>query len=521
MNQPTFNMPSVFRRIKSISLFFILYSLFFAIAGCKKDSDSEATIVFPETQAVTCNAGETKTITFDAPAAWRLTSSEMWCRFVQGGEELYSVAGAAGSQTVTIRVSDEGIDHQRITKAQLSLYISGRQGVLAEVSRSAAGFQLEVFDAEGNPVEAVSVGYDDYVTFSVKANFAFAATAQPTWAELRGGSMTGAPDQLTEGALRIVRDGNVEKYENEGVLTFQDMQGKASFSVRVVYDGMDRQAIAIGQPDGNPWNWTVSPDGKTWKHDGSEYGDVVSASISAYHDDYALVAVEERDGDFVIDGAEGASVSWLHFNDRTGRITADASESVRKGYLFAFPRALYDAIKGDLRAALVTVEEGRPTLTYRYQQNNLVICVRQEKTGGGGTGDEVGFQAVCFDENWEMVTVDCLRITDTAILDHCEEIIGTREVFLLDYRSPRGHFDWVTPIPKLTTMDSWGSELSYFVDNDGNRIESMEAEPFFSDTDNPPSWNIMGCINSETPIILVMLNKDLTVMKALYIKTKQ
>ena len=61
--------------------------------------------------------------------------------------------------------------------------------VIGEVTRSAKGYELEVYDEAGEVVKELKVGYQDFSKFSVKANFRFAATNLPGWVELEGGSL--------------------------------------------------------------------------------------------------------------------------------------------------------------------------------------------------------------------------------------------------------------------------------------------------------------------------------------------
>ncbi|MCF0198899.1 MAG: DUF5003 domain-containing protein [Bacteroidaceae bacterium] len=515
-------MKNIVRILKNKAVMMATLSLAVVGVACHDEEQAPA-ISFPETQILNCTTGETQTLEFDAAADWQLTSTQSWCKFVQDGKPVLSTSGKAGRQTVTLSITDEGLTQGASSVAQLTIYMLGQSGILAEITRSAAGYELKVYDADGNELDYITVGYNEYETFQVKANFAFAATTLPDWAELRGASLTGAANRLVEGAIRVVPDGTVEKNECEGTLLFQDMKGMASFSVRVVYQGMDREAILISQPGGNAWNWKVSADGQTWTHDANTYDRFITCSVSAYHDDYEIVYVEDADGKLLIDGVAGASVSWMHFNKTTGRLTADATDVARKGYVLAFPRTLYTQLSGDLAAALIEEENGKETLAYRYGQNNLVAHITQDVEGNSGdvTGDEIGFKALCFDENWEMLWIDCKRITDKATLDHCETIIGTREVFLLDTPSPRGHFDQVRPWPLLSNNDDLDSESAYFVDDRGNVLADMVAELSFSDSETPSYWYIMGVSNTSEPIYLVLKTSDGEgVMKVLKINTK-
>lgn len=503
--------------MKIRSLFFLsVYTLCALIStvivvACDDKDDNAPSLTFPETQIINSVAGNTHQLTFEAQEAWKLSSTAVWCKFATDNGTQLSTAGQAGTNTVTLSITDEGMSNDEASVAQLMLFMQGQQGTLAQVTRSAAGYTLQVYDANGKETDIITAGYGEYSTFYVKANFPFAVTSLPEWAELSGTSLVGAAGEMTESGIL-----SYGKSECTGSLLIQDMYGKAAFNIQVVYGGMNHDAIIIEQPDGNAWNWTVSADGQTWTHAGNTYGDHVTCTVTTYNDDYEVVYVEEADKQFTINQAQ-----WIHLDKKTGRITVDATEETRTGYIFAFPRDIYEKIKDNLTAALV---EG-DALTYNYLQNNLVICIKQEepKTDEPTYSDEVGFIAISFDQNWDMVETKCYRITDKTILDHCETAIGTREVFLLDYRSTRygGGFDQVCPYPYLSDYNDWDHDLCFFANYDGTRITEFEPEPGFADTETPNFWYIMGCSNSEVPIFLVLLNKDRSVMKALLIHTKE
>ena len=368
------------------------------LASCSDDDESAAAPVFPELQSFSCNIGETKEFTFEANTNWTLESSELWCKLVSGENEGFVLTGSAGTQTVTIRATDEGATVDAASVAKLWLTMGMQRTVIGEVTRSALGSELKIYDMEGNELEALTVGYDDFEPFKVKANFHFAVTGTPNWVEVEGGSLIGVSNQEVEGGLRVVQDGTVEKYPvaatDNKMIVFSAEDGKASFSFPLVYAGMDPMDIDVTAPSGNRYGWTVSMDGKNFAQEGgqgtsgsSTYTNRIPFTVKVLNDDYEFVYLEEWE-DF--SGTKNISLIdpsmlWLHCEGEKGDISLRVDENEpqyagvpaeeRTGYVLAFSRAEYESIKENLEANIV--ENG--DIKYAYQQSNLLIQITQKE----------------------------------------------------------------------------------------------------------------------------------------------
>ncbi len=368
------------------------------LASCSDDDESAAAPVFPELQSFSCNIGETKEFTFEANTNWTLESSEIWCKLVSDENEGFVLTGSAGTQTVTIRATDEGATVDAASVAKLWLTMGMQRTVIGEVTRSALGSELKIYDMEGNELEALTVGYDDFEPFKVKANFHFAVTGTPNWVEVEGGSLVGVSNQEVEGGLRVVQDGTVEKYPvaatDNKMIVFSAEDGKASFSFPLVYAGMDPMDIDVTAPSGNRYGWTVSMDGKNFAQEGgqgtsgsSTYTNRIPFTVKVLNDDYEFVYLEEWE-DF--SGTKNISLIdpsmlWLHCEGEKGDISLRVDENEpqyagvpaeeRTGYVLAFSRAEYESIKDNLEANIV--ENG--DIKYAYQQRNLLIQITQKE----------------------------------------------------------------------------------------------------------------------------------------------
>lgn len=392
---------------------FIGLLMTFSLAACSDDDDT-VTPVFPEKQNIVCNAGQTKEFTFTTNTNWSLASSAIWCKFKTNDTEEFVVSGTAGSQTVTIVATDENQKVDNVSVAKLELTMGGQTIVIGEVTRSAVGYDLKIFDAEGNEVDAnngeLKVGYKEFVRFSVEANFRFAATNLPGWVELEGGSLVGAVNQKVNGGLKMINDESREKYpvvaSEKNVITFSDDEGKAFYSIRVSYDGMTPGVMDLTLPSANKYDWTVSLDGKTFTQSGGGVAGTggstttlknrVPFTVKTLNDDYEVVFVEKgsNNNDLYIMDAEYNE--WMHCEGKEGNATLIVDEytpasyepAERVGYVLVFSRAEYESIKDNLEETIINGEE----LVYKYEQANLVLQFTQKEVKGGG--EEAAITAV-------------------------------------------------------------------------------------------------------------------------------
>ena len=400
--------------IMALAMMFIV-----SFTSCSDDKEEGATTpVFPEEQAISCNAGETKVLTFDANMTWQLSSTAaIWCKFEVNGEDKEVVKGEAGKQSITIKVTDAAQEIGKTSEAQLKLDMGGETKVIATVTRSAKGYSLKIYDAEGNEItteQGLEVGYKKQISFTVKANFRFAATSFPEWVILDGGSMAGEVNDKEEGELKIQatngltvkENGEYEKWpveagkDSKNVITFADEAGNASFSFPVFFKGMGAEDINITEPELNSrYGWNVSLDGKTFKLAGSTDGgenvitfnDKMEFTVVSLKDEYEVVLLDAfnhwETGKKVIEEMNSYS-SWIKYTKNGNKVTLTVNElnpdsegcDSRECYALVIPKAQYEQIKEDITGNLVTVnEEGEQDLVYAYGQNNLLINLVQEE----------------------------------------------------------------------------------------------------------------------------------------------
>jgi hypothetical protein len=248
--------------------------------ACSSDDDA-VTPVFPQVQPIAGEAGEVKEFTFEANENWSLSSDKIWCKLVQGEKtDAFVLNGTAGKQTIKVKITDDDASND-MSVAQLFLNMGGQKVAIAEVTRSAAGYKLQVFDAAGNDITetGITVGYKDlaeqpiYNKFTVKSNYRFAVTNTPAWVDLEGGFMVGTPNKDAVGGVSFKENQGVSaKYaiakEGNYTITFTSEDGKAAETVPVIFEGMPEDMMEITHPNeknASIWNvWNVSLDGKVF-----------------------------------------------------------------------------------------------------------------------------------------------------------------------------------------------------------------------------------------------------------------
>lgn len=502
--------------------FFVGLLTALCLAACSDDDDKVVTPIFPEKQNIVCNAGETKEFTFAANTNWSLASSAIWCKFKANDMEEFVVSGAAGTQSVTLMVTDDNQMIDNISVAKLELTMGGQTILIGEVTRSAVGYELKIVDEEGNEIKEIKAGYQQFAKFSVEANFRFAATNLPGWVELEGGSLVGAINQKVSGGLRIITDNNREKYpvvaSEKNVITFSDEEGKAFYSFPISYDGMTPGVLDLTRPASYPTNWVVSMDGKTFtqKSTGGSTGDItlqkrMPFTIKTLNDDYEIVFLSEGwDGKIHLVGSDYDffNYEWMHCEGDGGKLnftvdkyspnSMNADPEERTGYALAFSRAEYENIKDKLEETIVQNGE----IAYKYEQSNLLIAftqkdVKEEPDNKSFTIKKGG---------WEIISAT--QTTNTAILEFLKGNYFIDDVYSITANA--GEYFSIYP---LLSESEWAGEVYVINIKDEDvtvtKEVSMDGEGMFLGITIPD--------NFDEDLIVVFKGTDNFFKKALVI----
>lgn len=280
--------------------------------ACSSDDDDAVTPVFPQVQTIAGAAGAELDFTFDANESWSLSSDKIWCKLVQGEKtDAFVLNGTAGKQTIKVKITDDDASDD-MSVAQLFLNMGGQKVAIAEVKRSAAGYDLKVYDATGEDITetGITVGYNVYNKFTVKSNFRFAVTNTPAWVDLEGGFLVGTPNKEVVGGVSFKENQGVSaKYaiakDGNYTITFTSEDGKAAVTIPVIYNGMTTSTMDVTYPTSSRWAvWNVSLDGKVFTQNGSSLngGDTnaftfynfVPFTLKTLGDAYQLVVFEKR-----------------------------------------------------------------------------------------------------------------------------------------------------------------------------------------------------------------------------------
>lgn len=339
-------------------------SVAFSAISC--GGEEPTTPQLPNMQVIKCSAGDCPSFVFTANNNWRLSSDAVWCKFQTSGGNLQDISGRAGTHEIKLSISNEQIKNS-VTYANITIIMGSNKAVLARIERDPDKFDLKVYDITGTPTNGVvQISYKDYTPIVVWANFDFEVVDYPEWVEILGDDIVGRADEQTEAYLRIVPDGNRERYpitEEEGHrIVFSDLEGNPdkTFSFAIVYNGMGKDVIAITGPTENEFGWEITPDGKTFSQVTADdrtvtYENELLYKIIAHNDVYDMVYIEnviERGiPSFIVYTEEDNC--WMHFDKERMALSVDATERTRYGYVMALPRDVYDNLGEDLKSGIL------------------------------------------------------------------------------------------------------------------------------------------------------------------------
>ena len=337
--------------------------------ACSSDDDA-VTPVFPQVQTIAGEAGEVKEFTFEANESWSLSSDKIWCKLVQDEKaDAFVLNGTAGKQTIKVKITADDASND-MSVAQLFLNMGGQKVAIAEVTRSAAGYKLQVFDAAGKDITetGITLGYKDlagqpvYNKFTVKSNYRFAVTNTPAWVDLEGGFLVGTPNKDAVGGVSFKENQGVSaKYaiakDGNYTITFTSEDGKAAKTVPVIFEGMPEDMMEITHPNekyASEWNvWNVSLDGKVFTQNGSSlnggetndftFHNFVPFTLKTLDDAYQLV-VFEKTKNGLIENQTGAVK--LQGEKGNVKLTIEPlSSGSRTFVVYALPQAKYKELE--------------------------------------------------------------------------------------------------------------------------------------------------------------------------------
>ncbi len=447
--------------------------------ACSSDDDDAVTPVFPQVQTIAGAAGAELDFTFDANESWSLSSDKIWCKLVQGEKaDAFVLNGTAGKQTIKVKITDDDASND-MSVAQLFLNMGGQKVAIAEVKRSAAGYDLKVYDADGNDITktGITVGYNVYTKFTVKSNYRFAVTNTPAWVDLEGGFLVGTPNKDAVGGVAFKENQGVSaKYaiakDGNYTITFTSEDGKAAVTIPVIYNGMTTSTMDVTYPTSSQWAvWNVSLDGKVFTQNGSSLngGDTndftfynfVPFTLKTLGDAYQLVVFDKKE-----DGLREETSGAVKLQGEKGDVkltVAPLGSGSREFLVYALPQSVFESLENGLDGML---EEDFMTVKSDYDRYFLMDVVQKEKKKGDS---EVTAPIVTS----MGMNVDCALTTNEEFKSYAEGIFSYtgKEVF-----ESTVYGGYVAIYPQIDGWDPTAGADVVIYDGTGNPVDVKNYE---------------------------------------------
>lgn len=447
--------------------------------ACSSDDDDAVTPVFPQVQPFAGAAGEVKEFTFEANESWSLSSDKIWCKLVQGEKtDAFVLNGTAGKQTIKFKITaDDASDDMSV--AQLFLNMGGQKVAIAEVTRSAAGYKLQVFDAAGNDITetGITVGYNVYNKFTVKSNFRFAVTNTPAWVDLEGGFLVGTPNKEVVGGVSFKENQGVSaKYaiakDGNYTITFTSEDGKAATTIPVIYNGMTTSTMDVTYPTSSQWAvWNVSLDGKVFTQNGSSlnggetndftFYNFVPFTLKTLGDAYQLVVFKKEENGLFEDGTGAVKLQGEKGDVKL--TVAPLGSGSREFLVYALPQSVFESLENGLDGML---EEDFMTVKSDYDRYFLMDVVQKEEKKGDS---EVTAPIVTS----MGMNVDCALTTNEEFKNYAEGFFSYtgKEVF-----ESTVYGGYVAIYPQIDGWDPTAGATVVIYDGTGNPVDVKNYE---------------------------------------------
>lgn len=446
--------------------------------ACSSDDDDAVTPVFPQVQPFAGAAGEVKEFTFEANESWSLSSDKIWCKLVGEKADAFVLNGTAGKQTIKVKITaDDASDDMSV--AQLFLNMGGQKVAIAEVTRSAAGYKLQVFDAAGNDITetGITVGYNVYNKFTVKSNFRFAVTNTPAWVDLEGGFLVGTPNEAVVGGVAFKENQGVSaKYaiakDGNYTITFTSEDGKAATTIPVIYNGMTTSTMDVTYPTSSQWAvWNVSLDGKVFTQNGSSLngGDTndftfynfVPFTLKTLGDAYQLVVFKKEENGLFEDGTGAVKLQGEKGDVKL--TVAPLGSGSREFLVYALPQSVFESLENGRDGML---EEDFMTVKSDYDRYFLMDVVQKEEKKGDS---EVTAPIVTS----MGMNVDCALTTNDDFKSYAEGFFSYtgKEVF-----ESTVYGGYVAIYPQIDGWDPTAGATVVIYDGTGNPVDVKNYE---------------------------------------------
>lgn len=391
---------------KSTNLFMVLAMILgIAFTGCSDDSDTPSvTPEFPALTEITCNAGETKELSFEANADWTLTSNKGWCQFENDGIPATVTYGKAGEQNIQIIISPF---QETGDVAEISLKIGEQSQVICKISCNEKVYaDLVIKDEEGNiydaehPLVIKGSGLTDnaydivYTTITVESEQPVGFAEKPNWLKALTTEETPGVFQLTfdkTSGLSPIYSFN--KAEDKIVIATEDMSKKVE--IPVSYEGLKETVISYVETDLSfskshmtlDYNSTYFSIANAMTGEETTYSLPLTLTVDQvrnYEFGYIIGSVERKElypnnyvytYNFDATGME----SWVKVNINGKKVSLDVDkltgDTERGAIVLLFSKDFCEKYKGRYNEILLDSEGYFDSYTY---QKNIMVSFTQE-----------------------------------------------------------------------------------------------------------------------------------------------
>lgn len=469
------------RNIKEFTWACVLGCTVTFLPACSDDNETPVVPEFPDNkEALSFQTAGEQELTFTANTNWTLSSSKLWCKFKSGEENVQSLIGIAGKQTVTV-VVDETLWGLEDATAELKLTMSGQTQTIATVTRGAQSMSIE-------GLEKVTVVYNstDLTTaLTVKANFDWELKAEslPKWME--GGEL---PRKGYAGRTYNIPVSVKKEYvpfaQTEGNMIFFRSETEETISIPAEYTGMPEDAIEISAPE-RAYGWSVSADGTVYSQ-GSLAGEdteklafPMDIQVMTKNNEYVVVRFVGSSNGLVTPDPWSGNDFFSVEDNGNGQLVMNAPSAntgaAREAFVLIVPKEVYESLGGspDNMLDQTTWDDIKP----EYQRY-VVFSFTQEAGNTASGGFKIKLQG------WQ--DVECLPADDT-ISEYAMMVSGATGISMENIYYTKVSSNFYQVAPQLTT-EQWNPM------RDGTNGITIMA---FDGTDYKENWSLSMSMDGE------------------------
>ncbi len=428
------------QKLKNIISSYLIFSVLFIFSACTEDPEEpkEAPSFPNKVNIDITKPGEYAEFSFDANYSWNLSSSKIWCKFVQNEDTLSTLSGLAGKHTVKVVLNGNAWEFEG-AEAELSMRMLNQTKVVATLGREAKEYLIEaygdsvqmVYDSE-NPITFIWNSFGTGLlrsTFNIKANFDWQIVSYPDWVLFTyEDRLTGETNELIANTCRYSTDAPIRS-EVWGEFVISDKEGNKRATLPVKYEGMRADVLMFEVPGRSRYNFVLDVEGENYwekRTDGSA-PETTPAPLT-----FDIIANEEEKLNFGYfeDGDEGLTLieesdRWYSAtyptaaNDWKVEITVQPNEksAERKGRIVVLPDVVFNSeeIQGNFENILQLLSYSGKWVVKNEYSKYIAIAFAQEYI------EELGFRLT--DANGIAYPAPLFR-------DAPEALYGTKNVFL-------------------------------------------------------------------------------------------